>query len=111
VKSNENLKVENIINKLQEENKMLSERLEKVEQQIQSNATHNIINNTQINISMNINNFGQEDVSYLTPDFLSYCLLNPRKGMTSLIENIHYNKEHPHNQNLRCKSLKQNMFE
>jgi hypothetical protein len=31
--------------------------------------------------------------------------------MTSLIENIHYNKDYPKNQNIRCKSLKQNIFE
>lgn len=80
-----------------------------------SNDTHfntQITNNsTQININVNLNTFGQEDTSYLTPDFLSYCLLNPRKGMTSLIENIHYNKDYPNNQNLRCKSFKQNIFE
>jgi predicted nuclease with TOPRIM domain len=69
VKSNENLKVENIINKLQEENKILSERLEKVEQQIQSNTTQNIINNTQININMSINNFGQENLSYMDSEY------------------------------------------
>lgn len=75
-----------------------------------SSNTTNIQNNIQ-NITININSFGSENTSYLTPEFLSYCLLNPRKGMTSLIENIHYNKEYPENQNLRCKSLKQNIFE
>ena len=37
--------------------------------------------------------------------------MNPKKGMSSLIENIHYNKDYPENQNIRCKSLKQNIFE
>lgn len=70
-------------------------------------------NNVQNNIqqSIQVNNFGSENTGYLTSEFLSYCLLNPRKGMTSLIENIHYNKEYPENQNIRCKSLKQNVFE
>lgn len=71
-------------------------------------TTNNTNNNT---ITINLNTFGQEDTSYLTHEFLSYCLLNPRKGLASLIENIHYNTEYPSNHNLRCKSLKSNIFE
>jgi hypothetical protein len=70
---------------------------------------YNIQNQTQYQI--NINNFGSENTSYLTSEFLSYCLINPRKGMTELIDKIHYNNEFPENQNIRCKSLKQNVFE
>lgn len=75
---------------------------------------HTIINNNTTNnitIQANINNFGQETMEHLTEDFLSYCILNPRKGMSKLIENIHYNPDIPENHNLRCKSLKQNIFE
>jgi len=72
-----------------------------------STTTNNI--NTVNNI--NINNFGDENMSYLTHEFLSYCLMNPKQGMTKLIKNIHYNQEYPENHNVRCKSLKQNVFE
>ncbi len=98
-------------------NTILSQRLLEVENILTdvntSNKTINTTNNT-INaniININLNNYGQENVSYLSHEFLSYCLLNPRKGMKSLIENIHYNSEYPENHNLRCKSLKQNIFE
>lgn len=76
-----------------------------------SNTTtnNNTTNNNTINI--NLNSFGNENISHLTKEFLSYCILNPKKGMASLIESIHYNKSIPENQNLRCKSLKQNIFE
>jgi predicted RNA-binding Zn-ribbon protein involved in translation (DUF1610 family) len=77
------------------------------EQNVVINNTSNITNT--VNIS--VHNFGNENTSFLTQEFLSYCLLNPRKGMTSLIENIHYNKDYPENHNIRCKSLKQNVFE
>jgi hypothetical protein len=96
---------------------MLRQEIDDLKRQQQTgNVTNNNIinnNNNTINNSLQVvvNNFGQEDMSYLTHDFLSYCLLNPKKGLTSLIENIHYNKEYPNNQNLRCKSLKQNIFE
>jgi hypothetical protein len=106
---------------LEEQNRILQSRIESLEmkvnektnintnQTINNQVTNN--NNNQYNINLNINNFGSEDTSYLTHEFLSYCIMNPRKGMTSLIENIHYNSEYPENQNIRCKSLKQNIFE
>jgi hypothetical protein len=70
----------------------------------------NTVNTTNIN-NVTLNGFGNEDVSYLSHDFLSYCLMNPKKGMATLIENIHYNKDYPENHNVRCKSLKNNVFE
>lgn len=74
-----------------------------------SNNTTNNVSNTINNVTLN--NFGNENVSYLTHEFLSYCLMNPKKGMATLIENIHYIKDYPENHNVRCKSLKQNVFE
>lgn len=112
-----NVTQEDKIASLEAENAILKQRLDRVEQCIVMGNIHvgntntQINNNTSININVNTRDFGQEDISYLTPDFLRYCLLNPRKGMSSLIETIHYNKEYPDNHNLRCKSLKQNIFE
>lgn len=85
--------------------------LNDLKHQVSTSNTTNIQNTINQNITFNINNFGSENVSYLTPEFLSYCLMNPRQGMTKLIDKIHYNEEYPENQNLRCKSLKQNVFE
>jgi phage FluMu protein Com len=73
-----------------------------------TNNTNTTINNTY---NIQLNNFGHENMSCLTPELLTYCLSNPKKGMSSLIETIHYNKDYPENQNLRCKSLKNNIFE
>lgn len=93
----------------------MKSRMNKLEKEVQklqnkpSTTNNTIITNNSINISLN--NFGQESVSHLTHDFLSHCLLNPSKGFTSLIENIHYNNDVPENRNIRCKSLKRNVFE
>ena len=76
-----------------------------------NNTTNNNTTNNNNTININLNSFGNESTSHLTKEFLSYCILNPKKGMASLIESIHYNKSIPENQNLRCKSLKQNIFE
>lgn len=80
-----------------------------------SQASSSIVNNTTINngntYNIQLNNFGNENMSCLTPELLTFCLTNPKKGMSSLIEKIHYNKDYPENHNLRCKSLKNNIFE
>lgn len=77
-----------------------------------NNNSNNTVNATTNNINnVTLNAFGNENTSYLTHDFLSYCLMNPKKGMATLIENIHYNKDYPENHNVRCKSLKNNVFE
>lgn len=76
-------------------------------------TVNNINNGTNYttNININLNNFGQESTNHLTNEFLSHCIFNPTKGISSLIETIHYNKDIPENHNLRCRSLKQNLFE
>ena len=67
-------------------------------------------NSATINIQNNVNNFGSEDLTHLTHEFLSHCLLNPTKGFPSLIDTIHYNPDVPHNHNLRYKSTKNQSF-
>jgi hypothetical protein len=76
--------------------------------------TNQMINNIQNitnNLTININSYGQENLAHLSHEFLSHCLLNPTKGITSLIDNIHYNNEQPSNKNIRYKSSKKNTFE
>jgi hypothetical protein len=92
------------------------EELLKSKNVVNNNIVHNNSGTyTQININVGqggpLNNYGDEDISHLSDDFLSYCLMNPKKGMTNLIQNIHYNKDVPENHNLRFKSDKKNLFE
>lgn len=101
-----NVDLEALKNELKKE--ILIELQQKAQMVINNTTTNNITIQSTQNI---VNNFGNEDTSHLTEDFLSYCLMNPKKGMTKLIENIHYNPDIPANFNLRCKSLKQNIFE
>lgn len=84
--------------------------------QTQSIGNNNIIttnNNTQNNqnINININNFGQEDISHLTKDFLDDCVKRLNTGMKNLMKQIHFNPEIPENHNIRILSKKQNLLE
>lgn len=78
---------------------------------VQTNHVETQNNFNNININIQLNNFGQENTSYLTPEFLTYCIMNPKKGISSLIESIHYNRDYPENHNIRYKSFKDNVFE
>lgn len=76
-------------------------------------ATQNNVTGAQTNIvQFNINAHGNENTSYLTHDFLTKCLLDATKeGFPNLIKQIHFNSEHPENQNIRGRSLRQNTIE
>jgi hypothetical protein len=102
-----------VLNAINDKLDMLSKAMHVQNITINTTNNNNIINtqNTTNNITQTINNFGNETTSHLSPEFLEHCLRNPKKGMSKLIENIHYNPDVPENHNLRCRSLKQNTFE
>jgi len=90
------------INEIEAKNKLFEEKCKNMA---------NITNNTQINIHNNINirNFGNENISHLPNEFLSWCFAN--KDIVKLMENIHCDKEHPENHNIRVKSQKRKQIE
>jgi hypothetical protein len=73
-----------------------------------TNIMGNVINNT---ININLNNFGKESLEHISDEFLDKCIKKLNKGMVDLLENIHYNKNVPENNNIRIKSIKQNLLE
>lgn len=91
-----------------------NKRILELERQVEElKKTKSIINNNttniQNNIQINIKDFGNENISYLQKDFLTYCFAN--KDLYRLIENIHCDKEHPENHNIRVKSQKRKQIE
>lgn len=72
----------------------------------QNNLTQNNIHN---NIHVHLSDLGHENISYLPKDFLSGCFVN--RDIVSLIENIHCDREHPENHNIRIRSQKRNQIE
>lgn len=80
---------------------------------MQHNGTTNITNNNNIvnNIQNNIHlhGFGHETLGHLPKSFLNYCFAN--KDIVQLIENVHFDKECPENQNVRIKSSKNELME
>ena len=80
-----------------------------------TNTTHNtiinesgcIINNYNSINNLKINCLGDEDTSYITNDFLNKVIKNPFIGIPKLVELIHFNPEHPENNNIKIINKKE----
>ena len=70
-----------------------------------SQSKGNTINNT-FNQTININNFGEENLKYISGDFLSNLLKIPFNALPNLIKEIHFNPEHPENNNIKISNKK-----
>ena len=69
--------------------------------------TYNI---EQQNNQINLNNFGQEDVSHITDKFMQKLLSIPYAGVQKLIEKVHFNKKKPENKNIALTNKKEKMI-
>ena len=79
---------------------------------INKNKINTQINNTQNNNQqVKINNFGEEDISYITPEKRKQLLIDPRNSIANLIDETHFNSEHPENANVRIPNKKQPFIE
>jgi len=56
-------------------------------------------NNNQNNII--INNFGSENMSHISSEFIEKCLMNVRRGVFDYIERVNFNPDVPENHNIR----------
>ena len=84
----------------------------KLEKQIMSSEMDKLINkvgdtniqNQQINI--HINNYGKENIGYLNDTFIKKLMDTPYKALPRLLQNIHFNPEHPENHNIKITNKK-----
>ena len=102
---------EDLQKQIEELNKKLEENSKQQLVPHTNNNTTNNIQNQQINNIVVINNFGNETMPQFTTEFLNYCIMNPTKGVTNIVEKIHFNEDLPENNNLRHKSVKNKTME
>ena len=76
----------------------------------QNNTTNNTTNNnthTQ-NVNIVINNFGNENLDYITEDYLTKIIKHgPRGSIQKLLRQIYFNPNHPENQCVKIPNKKQ----
>jgi len=77
-----------------------------------SNNTNNINNNNNNNTqNILISNYGEENLKYLRPKDYKGYLSNIAEGIPKLIRNIHFNKDHPENHNIKYTDTNSPYFE
>ena len=80
---------------------------------ITQNNSHNTDNSHNTNNSKNItlNNYGSENREYITDKHLTYLIKRPGIAIRRLIENIHFNPEHPENHNIKATNARSKLIQ
>ncbi len=76
---------------------------------IDNSVTNNINNNNIIHI--HVNNFDQEQLGYITAEFIKACFDKGKFGIDPMLDKIYFDKEHPENHNVQLTSLKHSLVE
>ena len=78
-----------------------------------NHIVHNTINNISntINNTININNFGNENLNMLTNKFMCSMIDKPYTAIPKMIKKIHFNDKYPENRNIRMVNKKDNKLQ
>ena len=100
--------LEEKINSLEKDNQLAKKNLEIAELKL-ANSTQTTIYNTthNHNTTIIINPFGFENLDYITDKDMLKCISMVYESVPSLFEKVHYNPEHPENNNIRIPNKKQ----
>ena len=93
---------------LQKENAELRKKIEDLERSKNNNTNiQNIENqNNTNNIKININCFGNENMDYITDKVILQCISKVYGSIPMIIERIHFDPEHPENNNVKIPNKK-----
>lgn len=97
-----------MIRQMKKNERKMKKQLEKQTQSISTNIITNNITNNIINdnsIKVVINNFGKENLDYLTTDFAVKCFEQGAYGILAMLNEIYFNDNHAENNNVRLQSM------
>ena len=88
--------------------KLKNQSVQNIDNSTNNSNNYNNCNNTNntINQTLNLNYFGKEDTSYITPQMIQKCLRMGAQGDIDLFKKIHFHPDHPHNHNISYKNNK-----
>ena len=90
-----------------EEIKQMKSEIEELKKaKIQNNITNNNNSNNTINNTININNYGDENIKHLKSKDYVNLLKGIYSAVPKLIKQIHFDPEHPENQNIKFTNKK-----
>ena len=96
---NYELKIERMRKQFEREKNKLYKQIDK----LIDKAGDTTINNTN---NIQLNNFGEEDTSYITDKILEKLITYPATMISNLLELTHFHKDHPENKNLKITNKK-----
>jgi hypothetical protein len=94
--------------KINEQQEQINEQQKQINEQLKTISTGNVILVQQQNNFINIRNFGDEDVSHITPELAHELLMECDAGIVKLFRLIYFNDDMSQNRNIRLESKKKN---
>lgn len=73
--------------------------------------TTNQSHNTSKQNNITLNNYGSENIDYITEKHLTYLIKRPGIALRRLIENIHFNPDHPENHNIKATNSRSKLIQ
>jgi hypothetical protein len=113
VENEKDRKIEELIQNQEKMKEEMKNMVEKLLINSSINTTNNYHNNSYnnsnntINNTIHINNYGNENIDYLQGDYLTNLLQGAFTAIPKLIENIHFNPQHPENHNIKITNKKE----
>ena len=95
---------------IEEHNKEKDKLYEYIDKLIDKTGDTNINIEKQMNNTINLNNFGEEDTSHITTDYKLKLLSLPYGMIQNMIEKIHFNNKKPENKNIALTNKRDNMI-
>lgn len=114
VQSSENVSstMEELLTVIREMKKEMKTELQQIKNTIgTTNITYNNTQHIHNEINITINDFGQENKDYITPEFAMKCFEKGGYGIISMINEIYFNDNHTENNNVRIQSIRSMMGE
>jgi hypothetical protein len=102
-----------LLQQIKEKDEIIKHQKELLEQNKITNITNNTDNSTTNNttnnttINLQINAFGNENLNNISKTFLDNLLKIPYASVPKLLEEIHFNKKNPENQNIKIINRKE----
>ena len=100
--------LEDTIQTHEKEKEEMQREIDELKQQLKTPRTvnnHNKID-TQNVVNINVRAFGDENLDYVSEQFILKCIGQIYNSIPALLEHIHFNKDHPENHNVKIKNKK-----
>jgi hypothetical protein len=95
-----------------EEHKKEKDKLyDYIDKLIDKTGDTNITIDKQMNNQIKLNNFGEEDVSHISEDYMLKQLSLPYGMIQNMIERVHFNKKKPENKNIALTNKREKMIQ